>query len=111
MLYRQQFSVSVGLTDTPLLGPNERRVKLIISAPAANRLTLSFNGAAVDKAGVTLYAGNPPLVLDEEHIGQAIREEIRAIMAVAGETIGGLDIFEVACDCPVGQQIERRLRT
>jgi len=84
---------SVLLTDTELLGPNPKRFALMIGSPVANRVTLSFGGPAVLDQGVNLYAGGPPLFLVWDHLGNSMREEVRAISTVANATIGVVDWF------------------
>lgn len=80
-------------TSTQLLGPQDRRFSLIISAPASNRITLSFLGAAVLDEGITLHPGGPPLVLEWDTLGGSITASIQAIAAIAAQTIGVVEVF------------------
>jgi hypothetical protein len=92
-LLKDQRFQSVGLTDTQLLGPNFKRLAVLISAPLQNRITLAFGMPAVLDQGITLYPGAAPLYLTMDMIGQSIREEIHAITTVGAQSIGALDLF------------------
>lgn len=65
----------------------------------ASRVTLSLDGAAVLDQGININPGTPPFVLWEDHIGQAIREEIRGIAAQGTIPFTLCEIFEVGCPC------------
>jgi hypothetical protein len=65
-----------------------------------NRVTVGFNRQPVVlDQGVNLYAGQTPLILLYDHIGQAIREPIFGICSLAGQTISCIDVSEVLCEC------------
>lgn len=91
--FMQQQTVTVGAGDSPFLSSNPRRRGLIISCPATGTVWLSFGGAAVSGAGLALYAAGPPVVLDQELIGNAFQEEIRAIGSVGGQ---GINVIEIS---------------
>lgn len=86
-------TVTVGLTDTPLLGPNPQRKALILVAPSTNRYTVSFNGTAVLDAGLTIYPGQAPVVIDRDTYGDWTFGEVRAISAVAPQPVTVIDVF------------------
>lgn len=58
------------------------------------RVTLSFVGVAVLDNGLQLHAGNPPIMLTEEFLGSAIKEEIHAIGSIAGLLVSVTDLLE-----------------
>lgn len=66
MRSRDQRSPLIATTDTLLVGPNPRRVAIVISGPPTNRFTVSFGGAAVLDQGITQYPLAAPLVLDHD---------------------------------------------
>lgn len=66
----------------------------VMEQQAQGRITLSFQSAAVLDSGIDLYPGTQPLILLYDHVGQAIREEIRAIASLSAQTVSVLDIFE-----------------
>lgn len=92
-LLRDQRAVTVGLSDTVIAPGNDRRRRLVISAPRTNRVTINFAGPAVLDQGINIHPGTLPLILIEEDIGQALREEIHAITTGGPETLGILDVF------------------
>jgi len=94
-LMRDQLSVVIGTADTELLGPNEKRMAIYISAPATNRFTLSIKGPAILDQGITIYPGQAPFYLTYERIGQAIREGIQAISSGAAQNVNIWDIFRL----------------
>jgi hypothetical protein len=77
-----------------LVGPNLRRVGLVIGAPAVNRVDLAFRTAAVAGQGLALWPKVAPLQLVGEHWPCAIREGVQAAATGGPETLGVLDIFE-----------------
>ena len=100
-LMREQGYTVLNGADQPFMPANDKCVRLIISAPQVGAITLSFNGPAVLYQGITVYAGQAPLYLEGNHVGEAIVEEIRAISSVPGQVIGWIQMF--TCD-----QIEPR---
>lgn len=93
-LYRNQGSVTLTGADQELVGANDKRKAIFISAPVANRTTISFGANAVLDVGLNMYAAGPVLKLDEDSIGQAIREDIRCISSAAGGVQGFVEILE-----------------
>lgn len=87
-----QTTKTIATTSTQLIGPNPKRIGLIINSPVANRLTLSFTNPAVADQGINLYAGDPPLVLKRRDFGNAIQQEIIAIMTTLAESITVVEI-------------------
>jgi hypothetical protein len=95
MIMRNKFAVTVGLTDTQVLGPNPRRIKVIFSPPVTNRYTIGIGDEpAVLDSGITVPPGSQPFTLD---CAGAMGEGIRAISAVAPQVVSGVEIFEA---CP-----------
>ena len=68
-IYRDQRSVSVGVTDSPLAPINGHRYAILLSAPSTNRYTISLTGPAVLDQGITIYPGQPSLKLDSIEFG------------------------------------------
>jgi hypothetical protein len=92
--YRDLRTVNIATTDTQLAGPNPRRRGLMISSPPTNRITVSFGDtAAVLDQGITLYPGNPPLLLEVGMWGDSITEGIRCISAVGAQNISIVDLM------------------
>lgn len=87
-----QVTKTIATTSTQLIGPNPKRIGLIINSPVANRLTLSFTNPAVADEGIILYAGDQPLHLKRRDFGMAIQQEIFAIMNTAAEGITTVEI-------------------
>jgi hypothetical protein len=92
-IYRDKRVVSVGTTDTPLLGPNKKRVGVIISCPSTNRITIDFGIPAVLDQALTMYPSGQPVQLFVRDWGDAIKEEIRAISAIATQNVTIFDLF------------------
>lgn len=78
---------SVLLAGGRVLGPNENRVAIIVSAPPTNRITLSWDLNPTLDRGITLYPTNDPLILTREQIGTVIGQPLAAISAVADQTV------------------------
>jgi hypothetical protein len=91
----QSFAVSVGTSDSPLLGPSESRVAIILSGPLTNRFSISFGGSAVLDQGTTLYPTGAPIILSENDLGDGIRGAIRAISAVATQAVSGHEVHKL----------------
>ena len=64
-----------------------------------NTVFISLDGTATVNGGMSLHPGAPPFQLLYEHIGQALREEIRGIAASTPVTLTVWDIMEVDCPC------------
>jgi hypothetical protein len=86
-------SVAVALTSTPVVSASEDRTLLVISAPAANRVSLSPGAAAVDLTGIVVYSGQGPVILSRKLHGPLVGMAWYGIAAVAGQTIGVLEGF------------------
>lgn len=70
---------------------------------ADNTVFVSTDGPPAVNQGMPLHPGNDPFMMTYEHIGQAIREEIRAIATSTPVTLTIWDIFEVDCPCSDGE--------
>jgi len=99
--WRNQVNVLVQATDTPILGPEPRRIAVVISgAPSAGpTIWLSLIGPAAVNVGLPLYPGNPPLVLYDEWLTDWITEGIRGVTSAGTVTIGIWDIMAAPCKC------------
>lgn len=87
----------VGAADTVLASASPRRKALIVSSPQANRLTVSFGQqAAVLDVGCTLHPGGSPVHFTDANFPGGLTQEVRGIMAVAGETIGVMEFMELS---------------
>lgn len=60
-MHASEYAVTVGATSQAAIASNPLRMALILSPPAAGRVTLSRHGTAVIDAGITLTAGMQPL--------------------------------------------------
>lgn len=69
------------------------------SSTTDNTVFISTDGPAAVNSGMPLHPGNDPFMMTYEHIGQAIREEIRAIATSTAVGLTIWDIFEVDCPC------------
>jgi hypothetical protein len=92
-LLRNQTQVIVGLTDTVIAGPNEKRLALIISTGLVARFTVNFGSQAILDQGFNVYPSTPPFEILEDRYGQAIREEVHAISSGQAQVVTVLDIF------------------
>jgi len=90
---RQQVNVNVTGGDTLLVGPNLKRIGLIIGSPKVSDVWLNFVGAGQVGAGIVLHPGTVPLVLYQALLGDALVEEIHAISAGQAEIIGVLEFL------------------
>lgn len=64
-----------------------------------NTVFLSLKTAAAVNQGMPLHPGADPILLLAEHIGQAIREEVRGIASNTPVVLTVWDIFEIGCEC------------
>ena len=92
--------------DIQVLNPNAGTfadvwisVNQLSAGGAGPYVTIDFQGRNAVNDGINLYGGQSPLVLWADHIGQMVREPIRAISSSGTQTIRVLEIFE---DCPCG---------
>lgn len=88
-----QSVVTVTTAGGPLVGPSKNRVGLVISSPAANRITVSQNPSPVLDAGIDIYASTLPLQLYYEDWGSALQDQWFAIAATANATIGVTELL------------------
>lgn len=86
-------TVTVGTASTQLLGPNPRRVGVIVSSPPTNAITLSWAGAAVLNEGVTLFPADSPWAMYSYQIGSALGQPVFAISDVAGQNVAVTEII------------------
>lgn len=86
-------TVPVG-SSVELAGPNVRRVGLVVGAPVANRVDLTFRTDAVAGQGLALWPKTMPFEMVEEYYAAAVREGVQATATGGPETLGVLDIFE-----------------
>lgn len=93
-LSARDFGVTVGITDTVILGANIGRRSFTVSPPAAGRVTVTFGHAAVIDQGSTIYAGTAPRTWHWDDFGEMIRSEIHAIADAAGRNVGVLETSE-----------------
>jgi hypothetical protein len=68
-IYRDQRTVSVATTDSPLAPANGHRKSILISCPPTNRISLAFGQAAVLDQGITLFPGERPFLMDRNDFG------------------------------------------
>lgn len=85
------FNATVEVTSTVLLGPNPRRVGVVLSAPAANRISYSFGNVAVLDSGITLHAGQAPITLHKDQCGFDVASQLNAIASVQ-QAVSGTEL-------------------
>lgn len=90
---QQTVSVS-NAASTPLVRENNKRTRLIISAPPTNRFTISFGQDAVLDQGITVYPATLPLVIDEQGYGCCIKKQINAISAVGTQNVTYVEVMD-----------------
>src|ERR1700694_3198776 len=81
-------AVVIGNTPTNLIGEDDKRVFLRISAPSAGRITISDNPAVILDGGINLAAGAFPIELSVERDGNLVRKRLFAIASAAATQIG-----------------------
>jgi hypothetical protein len=79
---------TVGLTATKLCNGDALRAALVISAPAANAVTLWGTSDVVAGTGIILYPGTAPLKLCREEYGDLVTRDLWAITTVAPQVVG-----------------------
>lgn len=83
----RRVTVSVQLTDTPLIPGDPNRLAITFVSGATNRYTLGFREAAVLDQGVTIYPATMPYTLTIEDHGDAVMGAWNAISAVAIQNV------------------------
>jgi hypothetical protein len=91
-----QSAAPVDVVDGPFVPQSDTRVALVIQAPQTNRVTLSWGGAAVLDQGITLYPGGAALVLNLWAHGAMVRGPIRAVGAVALQSLTYVEVINTA---------------
>lgn len=86
-------TTSVGVASTQVLGPNPKRIGILVSCPTTNRITLSFDQPAVLDAGIQLYPTNPPVWIPIQNIGDIITQPLHAVSSAAGNALSLLEII------------------
>lgn len=66
---RDQRVVTIGTTDSPLIGTNPKRTGVTFISHATNRYTVNIAGPAVLDQGITVYAGQRPITLTQADYG------------------------------------------
>ncbi len=94
--------VTVPLTGILLVPPNTQRIALQISAPLANRITLSDSQAPVLDNGLTIYAGQAVHQMNIADHGAAVTIGLYAVAAVAPQLIGVLETIYPLDEAPKG---------
>jgi len=88
-----QQTINVGTSSTVFLGEAPGRVAIIVSAPNTNRFTLSLTTTAVLDQGITLYAGNQPLILAVADHGDLVTRAWSAISATGAQNVTVIEVF------------------
>lgn len=81
--YSGQYTAAVGLTPVQIVVACPKRVRLQISAPATNRVTISQLPNVADQQGQVLVPGSPPM----DEMGSDATKPHFAIGNVAGLTV------------------------
>lgn len=92
MRQSKSYSVTAGVATVQALGPRPDRKALILSAPAAGRVSYALGEGAVLDSGITLHAAQQPLRLDVNELGEAITQAV-SVIASAGAPV--LSILEI----------------
>ena len=82
------YTRSVAQSAVSLVDTDRNRYALVISAPLAGNLLLSWGEQPTTAAGVVIPAGAGPLVLDIQHHGALVTEQVWAIMDAGTVNIG-----------------------
>lgn len=92
MARSRSFSVTLGATSTPVVGPNERRIGVWFSAPASGRYSIAFGEAAVLDSGITIHAGQVPVFVTYDSCCDDVKQAITAIHSVGAVAVGFREI-------------------
>lgn len=86
-------------TSTPLCAAAANRIRIEISCPVTNRITVSFADPAVLDSGANVYpASNTPYTLDRMLHGEAATRPLFGIAAVADQVVSVLEVFGESAD-------------
>ena len=86
-------SAVIGTSSAQLLGAAPTRKCVILSPPAAGRVSISSGTTAVLDAGITLTAGMQPIILNVDYAGAWIQGVISAIADAASRTVGIVEVL------------------
>jgi hypothetical protein len=75
-----------------LCGPNPKRKCLVIGCPSGVQITISHKNPPVLGQGLTWNNAVEPIILRETDVGDWIRQSIYAIVSVASQVIGYLEV-------------------
>lgn len=90
-LLSQQFSKAIGVGSAEVLGPNPKRVSLLLSSSSLVRYTVGFGQDPVLDQGLTIQVGANPVYLHVDTVGECITREIRVVASAAGGYCGGIE--------------------
>ncbi len=93
-----QNTVAVSGTSTAVIPRAEGRVALVLCASATQTVTWSTAPTAVLGQGVTMAAGQQPLILDAEHVGSLVNSAWSAITAGAADNLTYIEVLNT-CPC------------
>ena len=88
-----QRKINVALTTTSFLEESSDRVGLIINAPLTDYFTISLEETAILNEGITLYAGNEPLILTLAEHGQLVTLSWSAISSMSAQDVTVIETF------------------
>lgn len=83
---------TVGVASSVLLANDPRREALILSQPAAGRVSFAFGEDALLDGGITLHAGGSPIQLTYAMLGEAIRDAVFGIADMSRD-VGMVEVY------------------
>jgi hypothetical protein len=86
--------VAVGTTSGLFLAANPNRIGMVISPPQTVGVTITKQGTAVYRNGLTLQPSGPPVQLFVSTTGNWIQGQLNAIGNAAAETITVLEVIQ-----------------
>jgi hypothetical protein len=92
-LFRNEDIRVADVNDSVLAGGNLRRVAFVISAPPTSTVFIRFGGPAAANFGLSISPGTLPLLIDEQYVGTALREEVHVCSPGGQQNVYFLDIF------------------
>lgn len=87
-------TVNVLTAATPLLGPSEHRIGVVIASPLTNRFVISPDPDVALGRGITLYPAGGVWEAYEYQWGNALNQPFFAISAVAPQNVTVMEILK-----------------
>lgn len=91
-MYQENF-LQAGTAPAILLGPNLRRVGVIIGTPPTTVIYIRFGAAPDAQHGLPLYPLTAPFKIDEAWMGSAITQEIWVVSPGGVQSVYIQEVF------------------